>query len=385
MLIKRGKSWTYNFRWTIKNQDGTNESFRIRQSAKTHKRKDAEDAENEHRRALRLGEIHPLDPWPKPEAAASAAPLFRNFSKEFLAQIKAHKKESTHTFYDTCLNRILTFASIADATLDKITSETVSRYIRYRTEIAKNSLTTVNCDVRTLRAVLNLAEEWGRIDKAPTLHENGDAKGRDRVLGFEEEQLYLAKASQNLRDAAILAVDTGMRPNSELFPLRWTDVNLTASTECPQGVVHVRAGKTDNAPRAIPLTPRASGVLRARKKAAEDTKDTSVYVFPSSSASGHLVSVQHPHRRAIEDAGLKSFEFYTLRHTFGTRCAMAGMDKFSLARLMGHSSPSVAEKYYIHVTTPHVAAGAAKFTEYLEKGIAEGLKTAFPNATEAVQ
>ena len=55
-----------------------------------------------------------------------------------------------------------------------------------------------------------------------------------------------------------------------------------------------------------------------------------------------------------EDAGLESFEFYCWRHTFGTRCAESGMDKFSLARLMGHSSPRVAERYYIHVTEPHV-------------------------------
>lgn len=385
MLVKRGAVWHYNFRWCIKHKDGTVETFRIRQSAKTGKRKDAEIVEGNHKDALRNGKIHPLDPWPKPEAAASAAPLFKNFSKEFLTHIKAHKKESTHTFYDTCLNRILTFASIADAPLDKITSEIVSRYIRHRTEIAKNSLTTVNCDVRTLRAVLNLAEEWERIEKAPTLHENGDAKGRDRVLSFEEEAVYLAKASPNLRDAAILAVDTGMRPNSELFPLKWSDVALTASTECPHGVVHVRKGKTDNAPRSIPLTPRAAEVLQRRRKAAEAKQDKSLYVFPSNSATGHLVSVQHPHEKAIKDSGLASFEFYLWRHTFGTRCAMAGMDKFSLARLMGHSSPSVAEKYYIHVTTTHVAAGAAKFTEYLERGIAEGLKNAFPNATEAVQ
>ena len=37
----------------------------------------------------------------------------------------------------------------------------------------------------------------------------------------------MAKSSGNLRDATILAVDTGMRPNSELFPLPWADVDLT--------------------------------------------------------------------------------------------------------------------------------------------------------------
>jgi len=53
--------------------------------------------------------------------------------------------------------------------------------------------------------------------------------------------------------------------------------------------------------------------------------------------------------------------------------------------LMGHSSPAVAERYYIHVTAPHVSKSFAKFVEYSERMTAEGLKAAFPDATEAVQ
>jgi len=36
------------------------------------------------------------------------------------------------------------------------------------------------------------------------------------------------------------AAKDGMRPNSELFPLRWADVDLEARAECPHGVIHVR-------------------------------------------------------------------------------------------------------------------------------------------------
>ena len=64
-------------------------------------------------------------------------------------------------------------------------------------------------DLRTLRRILHLAVEWGRLDRVPTIHELPQSKGRDRVLSFAEEAKYLAKASDNLRDAAILAVDTG--------------------------------------------------------------------------------------------------------------------------------------------------------------------------------
>ena len=383
MLYKRGKVYWYNFRWSIKQADGTVESFRIRQSAKTQNRNAAKGVEEEHRRALRLGEIHPNDPWPK--AATIGPPIFRAFAKEFLQYVKTNTKPGTHTFYSVCLDRLLTFAAIADAPLDAITGETVSRYARHRQEVPENSVVTVNGDLRTLRRILHLAVEWGRLEHTPTIHELPQPKGRDRVLSFAEEAKYLAKASENLRDATILAVDTGMRPNSELFPLKWADVDLTVRTECPHGVVHVRQGKTDSAQRSLPLTPRAAEVLQRRKRAAEAKAEQSAFVFAGAGISGHITSVQHPHKTAIEAAGLDTFEFYCWRHTFGTRAAQSGMDRFTLARLMGHSSPSVAARYYIHVTETHVAAGFEKFVEYQTCNVAEGLAAAFPQASEAVQ
>jgi integrase len=98
------------------------------------------------------------------------------------------------------------------------------------------------------------------------------------------------------------------------------------------------------------------------------------YVFPGEGNSGHLTTVQHAHERAIREAGLEAFEFYCWRHTFGTRCAESGMDKFSLARLMGHSSPRVPERYYIHVTEPHVMTGFERFTAYQTAGLVTAIK-----------
>ena len=193
----------------------------------------AGDVEREHRRALSLGQAQPNAPWPK--ATTSAPPLFRAFAKEFLQYAKTHTKPGTHTFYDVALNRLLTFAGIADAPLDAITGETVSRYARHRQEVPGNSVVTVNGDLRTLRRVLHLAVEWGKLDRAPAIHELPQSKGRERVVSFQEEALYLAKASENLRDAAILAVDTGLRPNSELFPIptaQSTSPTRAAPTGC---------------------------------------------------------------------------------------------------------------------------------------------------------
>jgi hypothetical protein len=43
------------------------------------------------------------------------------------------------------------------------------------------------------------------------------------------------------------------------------------------------------------------------------------------------------------------------------------MDRHTLAKLMGHSSPRITEKYYIHMTEPHISAGFEQFMAYQTK------------------
>jgi integrase len=122
-------------------------------------------------------------------------------------------------------------------------------------------------------------------------------------------------------------------------------------------------------------------------------KVSSAFVFPGPGKSGHITTVQHAHERTIERANkaarsqnlekavIEPFEFYCWRHTCGTRWAEAGLDRYSVARLMGHSSPRVAERYYIHVTESHVTTGFERFVSYLEQRLVD----AVPAVTERVQ
>jgi len=361
MTYKRGGVYWYKFRWTLKQPDGPSENYLVRKSARTNNIKRAREVEEEHRRALRLGLVHPADPWPKKKPQAREIPTLRDFTKQFIAYVEIQKKSGTAQFYKTCLNRVLHFSALADSLVSEITSESVSKYSHWRrTTSPTDSVLTVNAELRTLRRMLNLAQEWGLISQTPNIHELPGGKGRDRVISFAEEKLYLVAASRTLRDAAIMAADTGLRPNSEIFPLEWSNVHLESTSEAPQGFIHVIRGKTDAAMRNLPLTPRTRDMLLARRQLLNGVK----YVFPGAGKSGHLATVQHAHEKAIREGGLRPFEFYCWRHTFGTRCAESGMDKFTLARLMGHSSPRVAERYYIHITESHVTTGFERFLRY---------------------
>ena len=222
MIYKRGGVYWYKFRWTVKGENDANVNYLIRKSARATNKKDAGDAENEHKRALRLGMIHPADPWPTPEKQAPQVPTLREFTKQFLAYVEVQKKAGTKRFYEICSNRVLRFGPLADAVLTDVTGELIGKYAQWRRSTsADDSILTVNGELRTLRRMMRLAHEWGLTPHVPTIHELPGGKGRERVISFAEEVRYLSKASQTVKDAAMLAVDTGMRPNSELFPLQW--------------------------------------------------------------------------------------------------------------------------------------------------------------------
>jgi hypothetical protein len=88
MIYKRGQTYWYKFAWSIRQRDGTSKSFLVRRSARTKIDTEAEEVEHEHRRAIRLGEVHPLDPWPKPPAPE--APILRRFTTRFLEYARLH-------------------------------------------------------------------------------------------------------------------------------------------------------------------------------------------------------------------------------------------------------------------------------------------------------
>ena len=293
-INKRGEVYWYKFRWTIKMQDGGSENYLIRQSARTGNLKRARDVQDEHRRALRLGLVHPAEPWPRPKRQAPTIPTLREFTKQFLAYVDVQKKTGTARFYRVCSNRVMLFSGLADALLTEITGEAVSKYAQWRKSTRpEDSVLTINGELRTLRRMLNLAQEWGLIPQTPSIHELPGGKGRDRVVSFAEEAAYLAAASRTVRDASILASDTGLRPNSELFPLEWSEVQLTSTPEAPQGFIHVTQGKTDAATRNMPLTPRTREMLLARRQLVGESK----YVFPGPGKSGHLTTIQHAHEK----------------------------------------------------------------------------------------
>jgi len=96
----------------------------------------------------------------------------------------------------------------------------------------------------------------------------------------------------------------------------------------------------------LPMTPEVHSLLSKPWKALG--YPSRGWVFPTGSKSGHLEvqTAKRQHGAALESSKVSAFVPYTLRHTTLTRLAKAaGGDVFALAKIAGHSSIVVSQKY----------------------------------------
>jgi integrase len=166
-----------------------------------------------------------------------------------------------------------------------------------------------------------------------------------------------------------------MRPG-EVYKLRCEFVLLNGSS----GLIQVSDGKSRAARRLLPMIPEVYVTLTTRWES--QGKPPKGWVFPSTAVDCHLVqgTAKTQHSAAIAKSNeesnrenirrgklgaqplplpLKHFEPYVLRHTALTRMAPF-CDAFTLARIAGHSSITITQRY-CHPQADAVEAAFSKF------------------------
>jgi integrase len=263
--------------------------------------------------------------------------------------------------------RTLRESDFAALSLLEITDQHAGQYAAKRANLSPS---TVNCGLRTLRRALSLAYQWGKLDRMPKITLAKGERQRERVITEDELNKYLAACAQPWKDAATIMIGTAMRP-SEVFSLRWEHVLLNGNG----GLLQITDGKSRAARRMLPLVPAVYGALKARQNA--QGSPTQGWIFPADTPSGHLQgdSAKNQHAAALkavsEEATKKTgkselqpfqpFPPYCLRHTALTNLAAAGCDAFTLARIAGHSSITITQRY-CHPQADAIERAFAKLT-----------------------
>ncbi len=279
---------------------------------------------------------------------------FEDFVKnEFLPwsekQHQAHPR--THERYRESTKPLVAF--FGKLRLDAIATAGVEKFKLARS--SEVSSATVNRDLAALRLILNLAigQEYIAKNTVKGVQFLDEGAGRKRVVSHEEQQRYFAAANPLLRDVATLIVETGMRPE-EVFTVSKENVHLD------RRYLFVPSGKTKFARRNVPLTDATMEVLKRRLAEAKGP-----YVFPHRGDPYRpLTTVRKAHQEALRRTNIHPlFRLYDLRHTFGSRSAMAGVDLPTLKELMGHSDISTTMRY-VHPTPEHKREAVRKLERY---------------------
>jgi integrase len=300
----------------------------IRESSKVTNKKAANDIEAARRTELAKGEVGIKDKGP--------VPTVREFTeKDFLPYVdEKHKaKPNTVRYYHSGAAMFLPV--LGTLPLDAITDEHAAQLAARFTHLSPS---TVNCALRALRRMLNVAKSWGKVDGWADITLAKGERQRNRVLSDEEIKSYLAACAPDWKAVATIMLGTGMRPD-EVFSLRWENLE----PEDRAGVVSIVKGKTDAAKRKLPMVAAVYDALSARHKAQGEPKEG--WVFPTSSECGHQTTGKTAHATALENSGVKAFEPYCLRHTAATRLAESGCDIFTLKTILGHSSVTITQRY----------------------------------------
>jgi integrase len=346
----------------------------IRKSTRTTNRREAERIAAAYREALARSEAG--------IPVKKTAPSFADFSKRFMEaiEVRCASKPATVEFYREKVTRLLEYPPLASARLDDIDEALIEGYVQQRREHWAPA--TVNRALATLRRALRLAYEWKVINRVPRTHFLPGERVREFVLSHQQEKLYLDTAPQLLRDAAVLILDTGLRPG-EALALEWRDIHLEPAAGARFGYLHVREGKSRHAKRNVSLTVRVREMLAARQEQVQ-----SLYVFPGYPNDGKPgskpfqgTSLNHQHEKVRTQLKLpKDFAVYSLRHTALTRLGEAGADAFTIMRIAGHSSVTVSQRY-VH-PSPEALERAFERLEALNTSRAElrevGIPTGIP-------
>jgi integrase len=298
-------------------------------------------------------------------------PIFEGFvNDEFLpwskTQHQAHPR--THKRYRVASKPLI--AAFGKLPVDAITSSHAERFKLTRSE--EISPAGTNRDLAALRFVMNFAMRLDYIARNPVsgVRFLPEGPGCMRIISHEEQEKYLAAADPRLRDVATLMLENGQRPE-EVFTIRKENVHLT------KRYLFVPSGKTRFARRNLPLTDATLEILKRRLSKAKGP-----YLFAHRrDPNKPLTTIHKAHLDALKISKIKpTFRLYDLRHTFGSRSAMAGMDLATLKELMGHSNISTTMRY-VHPTPEHKLEAMRK----LEKFNAEQVIAMYEKRVESPQ
>ena len=251
-----------------------------------------------------------------------------------------------------------------------ITTVDVRAYAARR-QTAGASNASVNRDLIILKRMCMLAMQAGKLmvrPYIPLLQEHNVRTGF-----FEPDQAASVQRHlpAHLRGVAAFALVTGWRTPSEILPLEWRHVDLTA------GEVRLDVGTTKNGEgRVFPLTTELRRVLADQQQVAETLKGERgllprhVFCYTTGQKAGQGITesgFNKAWRKARLAAGCPGRIPHDFRRTAVRNLVRAGVPERVAMQLTGHKTRAVFERYNI-VSPGDLRDAAHRLDRYVAGG-----------------
>jgi integrase len=323
----------------------------------------------------------------------------------YLQWLKDHpnRSDATRNNAEFQLARWCAFAynglAIGDTPFDRVPSAAVQAYQRSMLDAKTppNSVTVYMARVSALwtwaiEQEPRRAREEQRTERPifspviPELLFRGKER-RDRVLSIDEIEHLFEATPESLLFPVACGVLAGLRAGEMLHLRPVLDVDVELGTL----MVRDKPGwnpKTRRSHRLVPMAPELHQIARVHIERYASPQ----WMLPSPAIEGEPITDLgfRPHFKAIvERAGLEygrekqsGVTFHTLRHTFASHAVMAGVDLYTVAKLLGDSVKTV-EDTYADLSPDHKRLAVAKLSGALHlKNLSELLQLDTPSDTE---
>ena len=280
------------------------------------------------------------------------------------------------TAYD--YERLLTtniFPELGQIKLKDLTTYRITKFYTKLSHVGKGSR-TVRLTHSILHSALQSALESGVISRNPTIGTMLPRYNQKEMNVLNESQVsqfLIAAEKSRYKCLYHLAITTGMR-YSELVGLKWSDIDWVKGTikvqRQLQFVPHqgftYSEPKTKSGIRTIKLGDTTLKILREQKERQIQNKipKDDLIFLNSYGTQVYFKRFQKDFKRVLRQAGLPDIRFHDLRHTAATLMIANGIPVLIVARILGHSKPSVTMNVYGH-STVEMQSDAAKLMENL--------------------
>ena len=292
--------------------------------------------------------------------------LVSQIMMEWLDSRRDSVKESTYAHYKNLAETHI-LPKLGRIPLGSLTPENINQFLKVLLSSGridgKGGLSPKT--VADIRSVLLLALEYARSSQYPCpdlgkIFSPHVTRPEMKVLTLEQQEKlenYLFQHPGPMELGILITLYGGLRIG-ELCALQWRDIHFESGTlqvsktilriqkedrdKGKKTQVLISRPKTDSSNRLIPLPGFLLEFLKNFRQESESylITGTKFYLEPR--------MCLEKYKKILKKAGLESYTFHTLRHTFATRCVEKGFDPKSLSEILGHANINTTLQNYVH-------------------------------------